>query len=212
MSRVGQGAPYLVLASASPRRLDLLATVGVRPAVVPADVDETPLPGEKPDELVERLAVAKALTVAAGLPAGEGTGGDTTLVVAADTVIDLDGRVLGKPADDAEAAAMLRSLSGRAHAVVTGLAVACLVGGAVTTERAVEHTEVWMRHLADADVAWYLDSGEHRGKAGAYAIQGRGSLLVDRIEGNHQTVVGLPLPALDGLTRRFGYALRQLAS
>lgn len=212
MSRVGVAPPDLVLASASPRRLDLLETIGITPMVQPADVDETPLPGEKPEELVERLAASKASAVGAG-PASGGGGGRGVLVVAADTVIDLDGEVFGKPGDDEDAAGMLRALSGRSHGVLTGVAVSASDGtgppGGPTTVTGVGRTEVWLRSLDAGDIAWYLGTGEHRGKAGAYAIQGRGSLLVERIEGSYQNVVGLPLPMLDGLTRRLGWALRE---
>ncbi len=175
--------------------------------VMPADVDETALEGEKPAELVERLATVKATHVWDRQPDQQ-----SILVVAADTVIDIDGRIFGKPVDDAEAAGMLRALSGRSHYVVTGLAVIGLDDGQPSTVVTVGRTEVWLRPLDEDDIAWYLRSGEHRGKAGAYAIQGVGSLLVDRIEGSYQNVVGLPLPALDELTRRFGHPLREFTA
>ncbi|MCL4135893.1 UNVERIFIED_CONTAM: hypothetical protein GTU68_062574 [Idotea baltica] len=209
MSRDGDGAPDLVLASASPRRLDLLNIVGLAPSVVPADIDETPALGEKPTELVERLAAAKAAAAWNMLDMQR-----PTLVVAADTVIDLDNEVFGKPVDDADAAAMLRALSGRSHNVVTGIAVRGTAPGEATpkTLLVARATEVHMRALSDEDIAWYVDSGEPRGKAGAYAIQGRGSLFVERVEGDYQNIVGLSLPMLDGLTAQFGWPLRKLAA
>lgn len=223
MSRDGDGAPELVLASASPRRLDLLRIVGIHPTVLPADIDETPAPGEKPAELVERLAAAKAATTWGFLADRTGTASgpaspvvDRPLVVAADTVIDLDGEVFGKPTDDRHAADMLRALSGRSHNVITGIAVqgAALddTAGGSTSIVASQASEVWIRPLTEDDIAWYIGSGEPRGKAGAYAIQGRGSLLVERIEGDYQNIVGLSLPMLDGLTTRFGWPLRELAA
>lgn len=223
MFRVGEGSPYLVLASASPRRLGLLRAIGIEPVVAPADIDETPRHGEKPVELVERLAVSKARGVwaeierhgIAGLDGPSAEPAGTTapvLVVAADTAIDLDGEVYGKPADDADAERMLRTLAGRCHQVLTGLAVIGRRSEGDDPLTSVDCTDVWIRPLDDADIDWYLASGEHRGKAGAYAIQGLGSLLVDRIEGPYQNVVGLSLPALDDLTRRFGWPLRELAT
>ncbi len=205
MSRDGEGAPVLVLASASPRRLDLLRTIGLEPMVMPADIDETPVPGEKPQDLVARLAVGKAAAVAANpdLPTD-------AIVVAADTVIDIDGEVFGKPVDAEDAARMLRTLAGRSHRVVTGMAVVAMRAGSPVSESLIDATEVWLRPFGDDDIEWYLATGEPVGKAGAYAIQGAGSLLVERISGSYQTVVGLSLPALDELTSLVGVDLRTL--
>lgn len=189
------------------------------PSVAPADVDESPLPGEKPSELVERLARLKARTVAdRRSPSG---GGDSSppldgghrpdwIVVGADTVIDLDGVSLGKPVDRADARRMLRELSGRVHRVVTGVAVAGVLGGSAVEASAAEGTDVVLRDLSGDEIDWYLATGEPDGKAGAYAIQGLGSLLVERIEGCHQSVVGLPLPVLDRLLTEHGLPLREL--
>lgn len=221
MSRDGDGAPELVLASASPRRLDLLRIVGIDPTVMPADIDETPAAGEKPAELVERLANAKAATTAAAWKeaadrSSAGVLNSRALIVAADTVIDLDGDVFGKPVDDEHAVEMLQALSGRAHNVITGIAVASIEGASEaaesTTAIATRATEVWIKKLSPTEIAWYVESGEPRGKAGAYAIQGKGSLLVERVEGDYQNIVGLSLPILDELTSRFGWPLRELAN
>lgn len=213
MSRVGHGAPEFVLASASPRRLELLQAIGIQPAVRAAAVDERPLEREAPADLVVRLAKTKARTVADGrrADAGPDDAGDH-LVVGADTVIDLDGRALGKPSDRAEAEHMLRSLSGRCHEVITGMAVIGRLGGETVEAVTVERTEVTMRSLGEDDLTWYLDTGEFDGKAGAYAIQGFGALLVDGIDGSYHNVVGLSVTGLDRLCREVGLALRDLVT
>ena len=184
----------MVLASASPRRLDLLRRLGLDPDVRPAHVDETPRPGEAPADLVIRLARAKALAVAVR---------DDQLVVAADTVVSLGTRVLGKPRDRADAAAMLGALSGRDHHVLTGVAVAR--GGVVHAD--VETTRVRFRDLADREIAWYLTTGEANDKAGAYGLQGAGAVLVDGLEGSDTNVIGLPLALVVTLARRLGVDL-----
>lgn len=174
-------APRLVLASASPRRRDLLAQVGLRPEVVPADVDETPYVGESPDTYVTRVAKAKAEAVAARR-------GDA-VVLAADTTVDLDGRILGKPADVDDARRMLRSLSARTHRVHTGVVVVAegLVRHQVIT------TLVTFVPVDEVTLEWYLGTGEPFDKAGAYAVQGAGGVLVERVQGSVSNVVGLPL-------------------
>ena len=195
--------PVFVLASASPRRSQLLASVGVEPVVIPADVDETPNPGETSAVLVERLARTKAQTVASGL-APELVSNGPVVVAGADTLVvdrladDANGskpleRLLGKPASDDEARAVLRSLSGRSHHVLTGVALCLVDGTEVSTVSALDSTLVVFRSLSDEDVEWYIASGEHRGKAGSYGIQGKAALFVDRIEGSYQSVFGLPL-------------------
>ena len=213
VSRVGHGAPQLVLASASARRRDILRSLGVEPVIAPASIDESPLDGEKPAELVERLARTKAEVVAAGRTGDVGrSGADRQLVVGADTVIDLDGTALGKPTDRDEAEWMLRAMSGREHSVVTGVAVVGPADDRSVTVSTVARTGVSMRPLTQPDLDWYLDSGEYEGKAGAYAIQGLGSLLVDGIDGSYHNVVGLPVVGLDGLLEEVGFRLRDLVS
>lgn len=184
----------IVLASASPRRLELLRRLGVEPVVRPADVDETPRPGEAPADLVVRLARAKA----------RGVGADPDdLVVAADTVVSVGTRVLGKPRDRAEAAGMLAALSGREHHVVTGVAVR---RGAV--EHAdLETTRVAFRGLDDREIDWYLATGEADDKAGAYALQGAGAVLVRELQGSDTNVIGLPLGLVVALARHVGVDL-----
>ena len=173
--------PRLVLASASPRRLDLLAQAGLVPGrVAPADVDETPLPRELPRACALRLARAKAEAVPAA---------PDEIVLAADTIVAVGRRMLGKPGDAAEAAAFLALLYGRRHRVVTGVALrspgACRL-------RAVE-TAVRFRHLDAAEIDAYVATGEWQGKAGGYGIQGRAAAFIPWIGGSHANVVGLPL-------------------
>jgi septum formation protein len=187
----------LVLASASPRRRDLLAQVGIVPDEIrPADIDESPRPREAPRALAARLAGAKAASVVAG--AGE-------VVLAADTVVALGRRVLGKPADGAEARRFLTLLAGRRHRVITGIAVR---GDVRTWTRSVE-TAVRFKQLSEAEIASYLAWGEWQGKAGGYAIQGRAGALVPWIGGSYSNVVGLPLTETLGLLEAAGYCPTQ---
>ena len=185
-------APRIVLASASPRRRDLLTLIGIRHEVRPADIDETLLAGEFPDAHAERLARAKASLLAARAP--------DALVVGSDTIVVVDGDILGKPRDEAEAARMLRRLAGRRHTVHTAVAVAR--DGRV--ESGVERVEVAFRPLTDADIAAYIATGEPMDKAGAYGIQGFGATIVERIEGDYFAVMGLPLGRLVRLMERLG--------
>lgn len=184
-----------MLASGSPRRAALLARLGWTPEVRPADLDETPEQDEPAEILVARLARSKALAVADGR--------DDEVVLAADTEVVQSGRVLGKPADDADATAMLRSLAGTTHQVVTGLAV--VRNGTLHRDLVVTH--VTFRALDDAEVAWYVATGEPAGKAGGYALQGAGAVLVERLEGSETNVIGLPLAATVALLRRVGLDL-----
>lgn len=182
----------LILASQSPRRAELLRAAGYAFEVRPADVDERLLPDETPDTAAIRLAADKARAVDAD---------SQTYVVAADTIVVVDGLALGKPANDADAAAMLRRLGGRAHDVVTGVAVR--LEDELVTDRAI--TRVWMRALSDDEIAWYVASGEPRDKAGAYGIQGLASRFVTRIEGSYPNVVGLPVDLVAAGLSRLGW-------
>lgn len=184
--------PRIILASQSPRRRELLTLVGIAHEVRPADIDESVLPGEVPEAHAERLAREKAHTVAALEPGG--------VVVAADTIVVVDGRILGKPTDDADARRMLRDLAGRAHTVFTAMAVA----RGERTVSAVERVAVTVRPLADDEIAAYVATGEPRDKAGAYGIQGHGATLVERIDGDFFAVVGLSLVRLVALLREAG--------
>ena len=171
----------LILASGSPRRLALLQELGLDPVVRPADIDETPQPGEAAAAYVERLAVEKGAAVAQTTEPGD-------VIVSADTIVVLDGTLLGKPADDADAAAMLRRLSGRTHEVMTGVAVR----RGNTVDSFVETTVVHFAEMSSDEIAWYVATGEPADKAGAYGMQGRGGAFVASIEGSYDNVVGLP--------------------
>jgi septum formation protein len=190
------GAPDLILASASPRRRALLAILGISFCVTSADIDERPRPGESPAALVTRLAETKALTVArrgvaaSGKRQGTPAAPSDRLVLAADTEVELDGAVLGKPADDAAARTMLLALRDRPHRVLTGLALAD--GDRIAWSSVVE-TTVWMRPYTDDEIAAYIASGRPLDKAGAYGIQDAEFRPVARIDGCYTNVVGLPL-------------------
>jgi len=188
--------PELVLASASPRRIELLALIGITPdRVAPADIDETPMKDETPSRLAVRLAVTKAEAVAAQSP--------EAVVLAADTVVAVGRRLLEKPADEAEATRFLKLLSGRNHRVFTGVAV---TAGVRTTQRVVD-TRVSFKVLSDAEIAAYVASGEWKGKAGGYGIQGRAGAFVTRLVGSYPAVMGLPLFETVNLLAGAGYRL-----
>lgn len=171
----------VVLASGSPRRRQLLESIGVTLEVVEPDVDETPIVGELVDDLVVRLAAAKVAAVAAQRPGA--------IVIGADTAVQIDGEILGKPVDEDDARRILRLLSGRAHRVVTGVAVADSTGTSV----AVSSTEVTFVGIGDAEIDWYVRTGEPLDKAGAYALQGAGGAFVESVRGSVSGVLGLPL-------------------
>lgn len=191
----------LILASASPRRRELLGRAGLRPTCDPADVDETPRPGEDPRALAVRLAETKARATAARWP--------DAWVLGADTVVMLDGQSLGKPEDGAEARAMLATLAGRTHAVVTAVCVVA-PGGAAHALACL--TEVDVRALTPRELDGYVASGEWRGKAGGYAVQGIGNAFVSAIRGSYSNVVGLPLAETLGLLARAGGPAADLAA
>lgn len=175
----------LILASGSPRRIELLRQLGVSPSIQPADIDESVDGHEAPDVYVERLAREKCTTVLRRAVAG--TDHDS-VVIGADTAVAVDGEILGKPTDRADAIAMLEKLSDRTHEVLTGVAV----GRGTLLVSAVETTLVTFGPIDSHDAAWYVDSGEPMDKAGAYAIQGAGGLFVRSITGSADNVVGLP--------------------
>ena len=175
----------LILASASPRRRELLTQAGIEFVVEAADIDETPLPGEAAAAYVQRLAIEKAQAVAA-LHASDA---ERPVVLAADTCVVIDDLLLGKPATGAEAIRMLTLLAGRTHAVMTGVAA---VSG-VRTVADVEITQVTFDLLTETEIAEYVDGGEPLDKAGAYAIQGYAARWIPRIEGDYGNVVGLPI-------------------
>ncbi|NMB46215.1 MAG: septum formation inhibitor Maf [Firmicutes bacterium] len=190
--------PKLVLASQSPRRQALLHSLGVDLEVVPAAIDENSVQGKTPVELAEGTAYAKARWVADRVPEG--------IVVAADTIVLLDsGEILGKPHDSKEAIDMLWHLSGKGHQVVTGVAIIDSGDDRMSVFHQV--TRVCFRSLSQTEIERYVATGEPLDKAGAYGIQGKGALLVEKIEGCYFNVVGLPLPALGQALEDFGVSL-----
>ena len=185
-----------ILASGSPRRAELLRAAGFEFEIVVTHVDESMQANESPRTYVRRVASAKSAAAMSevarpfqGRDRGAESPAPQPIVLGADTTVVVDGDMLGKPADDRDAAAMLRRLSGRRHEVMTGVS---LRQGAYEVGR-VEITGVYFSRLSDADVAWYVASGEGRDKAGAYAIQGLASRFIPRIEGSYSNVVGLPV-------------------
>ena len=188
-------SPSLILASASPRRQELLQSLSLSFRVLPAHVDERPHAAEPPEAYVARLARTKAEHVARQFP--------SAWVLGADTVVVLDQRILGKPPDAAAAHSMLSSLSGREHAVLTGVAVVRLATGIAQGD--VVSTRVRFHDLQATDIESYIATGEPFDKAGAYAVQGRGGQFVAALEGCYNNVVGLPLERAMALLRAAGY-------
>jgi septum formation protein len=187
-------APVLCLASVSPRRRELLSQIGVPHVVVGADIDETFLPGETPCDYVTRLAREKALAIRRS--------GQQLPVLAADTTVVVDGAVFGKPADQAQAVQMLSVLSGRAHEVLTAVALADPRGVAVR----LSSSTVWFRKVSREECVAYWQSGEPRDKAGGYAVQGLGAVFIESLRGSYSGVMGLPLFETGELLRAAGIA------
>lgn len=184
--------PRLVLASASPRRAELLRSAGFSFTVRPADIDETPCPGEPPADYVLRIARAKA-RAASAWPRENGA-----LILAADTTVVVAGQTLGKPADDCDATRMLTMLSGDVHQVLTGVVVV----SDIEEVAEVVSTRVSVRPLSLDEITWYVATKEPEGKAGAYAIQGIGARFIEWIDGSWSNVVGLPIATVDRLIKR----------
>lgn len=183
----------LILGSGSPRRLELLGQLGIAPdAILPPDIDETPHPGELPRAYCRRITAEKLAAVPAEAE---------DLVLCADTTVAVGRRILGKPADEAEARGFLRLLSGRRHRVIT---VIGLRRGEVTRDRAVI-SQIRLKRLTDRDIDGYIASGEWRGKAGGYGIQGRAAVFAPWIEGSFTGIVGLPLAETAAMLAGFGY-------
>jgi len=184
---VREPAAQIILASRSPRRAELLAAAGISFEVLATDIDETPHPDEAPAAYVERLAIEKARAVFRLRPDAR--------VLGADTTVTIDGEILGKPEDDADARRMLGLLNGRAHDVHTGIAVVSSSG----VRSAVDTTRVWFAVMTDEDISWYVATGEPADRAGAYAIQGLASRFIPRIEGSYSNVVGLPVALVSSI-------------
>jgi septum formation protein len=187
----------LLLASGSPRRRELLERLGLEFDFVVPDVDETRFPEEAPAAYVERVARSKAAKVA----------GDSLIVVAADTIVVHEGRVMGKPGHPEEARAMLRRIQGDVHEVFTGLAVGSWDGNP-ETRSVVDVAEVTMLAMTEEEIAWYVGTGEPLDKAGAYALQGLGGMFVSSVSGSPFTVIGLPIHLLSRLVSAAGAELR----
>jgi septum formation protein len=188
----------IILASASPRRSELLTRIGVHFEICPSLIDESDIkikgsPGQK----AMQLALLKALDVAKSSEKG--------LILGADTIVVLDGEIFGKPKDNEEAFRMLSNLSGRSHTVITGIAIVNAENG--LNKVSFETTKVTVSHLTPSQIQAYISTGEPQGKAGAYAVQGKGSLFIERIDGCYFNVVGLPLARMRKMLEEFGVAL-----
>jgi septum formation protein len=198
----------VILGSGSPRRLDLLRSIGIEPRVVSPDIDESVLVGELPIDYVRRLASAKLDAVMKTV----GAVNVGAIVIAADTTVDVDGVIFGKPVDDAEAVKMLLALSGRRHQVHTGFAVAVAGPGCrgVDWDGHVEvvSSTVTFRSVPIPEIIAYVDSGEPRDKAGAYAIQGGAASFVELVEGSLNAIIGLPIERLTEICAALGAPLR----
>jgi septum formation protein len=189
----------IILASSSPRRAEILRDAGIAFEILPTQIDETALPGETARAMVARLAEAKARAAAAQM----GAGTHECVIVGADTTVELDGEILGKPRDSAHSREILAKLSGRTHHVLTGIFLLRLPDNA--TRAAVENSAVTFARLSEEEIDTYAATGEPLGKAGAYAIQGLAGRYIPRIEGCYFNVVGLPLARLYALLRELGW-------
>lgn len=183
----------LILASGSPRRAELLEKMGLTFQVEPSNTDEVLEPGLTPQQEVVHLSLGKAKAVAADHP-------EEAVVLSADTVVELDGKILGKPHSEEAAIAMLRALSGRSHRVLTGVTVMSPRG----TETHCEETEVYFRPISDEEIRWYVKTGEPMDKAGAYGIQGYAAMFIEKINGDYYNVMGLPVCRTGLMLRRAG--------
>jgi septum formation protein len=186
----------LILASASPRRRELLRAAGIAFEVEATDIPEVPEPGEAPQAFAERMALQKAKTIASWRA--------NDWVLGADTIVVVDGTILGKPRDKKDAARMLRMLSGRQHEVITAVCICSMGSGIMRCDCQWETTRVTFSELSDEDIAGYVSTGEPMDKAGAYGIQGIASRWIPRIEGDYSNAVGLPMALVWGMLRERG--------
>lgn len=187
----------LTLASGSPRRQEILTNLGLNFTVLPANIDESPQPAEEPQSYALRMAVQKAMAAANKVESG--------LIIGADTIVVVNGQIMGKPCDAAEAAQQLRALSGREHIVFSGLGIVDKSTG--RTVSTLEQTIVYFKEMSDAEIQAYIGTGEPLDKAGSYGIQGKGAVFIRRIEGDYFNVVGLPVAKLYSLLGELGYKL-----
>jgi septum formation protein len=187
-------SPELILASSSPRRRDLLSSLGLQFHVIPAELQEIPAPQEAPRDFAVRVAEHKALVI--------GTKHPSAWVIGADTIVVVEGDILGKPLDKEDAKRMLQQLSDREHLVLTGYAL--LNMAASKKLKGVEETRVKIKALEQREIEWYINTDEPLDKAGGYAIQGKGAFMVEWIKGSYTNVVGLPLSQLLGLFKAVG--------
>ena len=183
----------LILASGSPRRAELLEKMGLTFQVEPSNTDEVLEPGLTPQQEVVHLSLGKAKAVAANHP-------EEAVVLSADTVVELDGKILGKPHSREEAVKMLRALSGRSHRVLTGVTIL----GPKGTQTHCEETEVYFRPMEDREIQWYVETGEPMDKAGAYGIQGCAAMFIEKISGDYYNVMGLPVCQVGLMLRQAG--------
>lgn len=185
----------LILASASPARKALLESAGFTPdKIVPADIDETPKKGEKPALYVKRLALEKAQTIQKQYP--------DAYIVAADTIAVSGGKIIGKPIDRADASKIISHFGGRRHRVVTGL---CILSPKGQKKLKLVESIVKCRALSEAELKWYLDSGEWEGKSGCYGLQGRASCFIEWINGSYSSIIGLPVSETVSALRSMGF-------
>ncbi len=185
----------LILASASPRRAEILRAVGWQFEKDAADIDETERQGENPADYVQRLAVEKALAVAANY--------DDALILGADTTVVIENQIIGKPRDLADARRMLRMLSGKWHEVLTGIALVKTAEGKSETKIGLQRTRVKFVEMTDAEIEFLVENGSPLDKAGAYAVQAQAALFIERIEGDYWNVVGLPVSLVYELLKNF---------
>lgn len=187
--------PKLILASASPRRAEILTAVGWQFEKQTADIDETEFPNEKPEDYVQRLAQEKASSVA--------DKHETTIVLGADTIVVIENQIIGKPKDYEDARKMLRMLSGNWHYVLTGVALVKVSQGRHETKVSLQKTRVKFTELSDKEIEFLIEQGEPLDKAGAYAVQAQAALFIEQIEGDYWNVVGLPVSLVYGLLKTF---------
>lgn len=183
----------MILASSSPRRKELLKQIGLEVEIQPADIDETPGINENPEKYVQRMAMEKAICIRSKL-------GSAAPIISGDTIVVVDGSILGKPSSESQFRDMMQQLSGRQHEVLSAFTLLCKE----INETSIQRTSVWFRPLSDLDIEEYWLSGEPEGRAGGYAIQGLGALFVERIEGSYSSVMGFPIFEIGQMLSKYG--------